>query len=256
MTPILLVAGLFGALVGSFLNVVIHRLPRHESIVFPPSRCPHCGHRVRPWDNIPVLSWLILGGRCRDCKEPIAIRYPMVEAASALLVVACVARWGLTPTAGIHAAFCLSMLVITLIDLDHRIIPDGITLPGTVLGLLLVNWTEPTWLEALIGAAAGFAVLYGVGEAYHRSTGVEGMGGGDVKMAAYMGAVLGWKGVLITIFLGALLGSVAGVGAMLVGKGHRRTALPFGTFLAPAAVITLFFGRAMIDAYLRLVFRG
>jgi leader peptidase (prepilin peptidase)/N-methyltransferase len=247
---------LFGALFGSFLNVVIHRLPRNESIVFPASRCPHCGNRVRPWDNIPVVSWLILGGRCRDCRKPIAIRYPLVEAASALLVVACVARWGLTPTAAIHAAFCLSMLVITLIDLDHRIIPDSITLPGTVLALLLVNWTEPTWLDALIGAAAGFLVLYGVGEAYHRSTGIEGMGGGDIKMAAYMGAMLGWKGVLLTIFLGALLGSVAGVGTMMVGKGHRRTALPFGTFLAPAAVIALFFGQSILDAYFRLIFRG
>ncbi|HEX7877885.1 MAG TPA: A24 family peptidase, partial [Candidatus Eisenbacteria bacterium] len=197
-----------------------------------------------------------LRGRCRDCKAPISSRYPLVEAASALLVVACFARWGVTPTAAIHAAFCLSMLVITLIDLDHRIIPDSITLPGTILALALVNWTEPSWLDAVIGAVAGFAVLYGVGEAYHRSTGIEGMGGGDIKMAAYMGAMLGWKGVLLTIFLGALLGSVAGVTTMMVGKGNRRTALPFGTFLAPAAVITLFFGQSIIDGYLRLIFRN
>jgi len=251
----LILAGIYGALISSFLNVVIYRLPRGESIISPPSRCPGCGARVRPWDNIPILSWLLLGGRCRDCKKPISIRYPLVEAAGAALVVLVVHRWGLTPTAAIYAAFSLSMLVITLIDLDHQIIPDAITIPGTLLALALVNWTDPTWLDALIGAAAGFAVLYGVGEIYHRSTGIDGMGGGDIKMAAYMGAMLGWKGVLLAIFLGALLGSVAGITTMVIGKGHRRTALPFGTFLAPASVITLFFGQALIGAYIGLIFR-
>jgi len=251
----LILAGIYGALISSFLNVVIYRLPRGQSIVSPPSRCPNCGARVRPWDNIPIVSWLILGGRCRDCRNPISIRYPIVEAVGSILVVLVVYRWGVTPTAAIYAAFSLSMLVIMMIDLDHQIIPDAITIPGTVLALVLVNWTEPTWVDALIGAVAGFVVLYGVGEAYHRSTGIEGMGGGDIKLAAYMGAMLGWKGVLLTIFIGAFAGSLAGIAAMLIGKGHRRTALPFGTFLAPAAVITLFYGQALIEAYLSLIFR-
>ncbi|TPW15970.1 MAG: leader peptidase (prepilin peptidase) / N-methyltransferase, partial [bacterium] len=171
---------------------------------------------------IPIISWLLLGGRCRDCRNPISIRYPIIEAAGAILVVLVVERWGVTPTAAIHAAFCLSMLVITMIDLDHQIIPDAITIPGTVLALALVNWTEPTWIDAMIGAVVGFVVLWGVGEAYHRSTGIEGMGGGDIKMAAYMGAILGWKGVLLSIFIGALSGSLVGIITMLIGKGHRH----------------------------------
>jgi leader peptidase (prepilin peptidase)/N-methyltransferase len=252
---LLALAALFGALVGSFLNVVIHRLPRKESIVFPPSRCPKCGARIFPWDNVPVVSWLLLGGRCRACKAPISKRYPAVEALSALLVTLVVARWGPTPTALVYIGFVLSLLAIMLIDLEHRIIPDAITLPGTLLGLLLVRWTEVTWLEALIGAIAGFAVLYLVGLAYEKATGIEGMGGGDVKMAAFMGAFLGWKGILLVIFGGSLFGTIAGVITMARGKGGRRTALPFGTFLAPAAVLVLFFGPALIRWYIGLLYR-
>lgn len=251
----LIVVALFGALVGSFLNVVIHRLPRGESVVSPPSRCPKCGRGIRPWENIPVLSWLLLGGRCAGCRASISVRYPLVEAASALLVALCVARWGLTPTAAIYAGFCLSMLVIMLIDYDHQIIPDAITLPGTVLALALVAWTEPTWLEALIGAVLGAGFLYAIGELWYRLRKVEAMGGGDVKMAAFFGALLGWQGMLLTIFLGSFLGALAGSILMARGKGGMQTMLPFGTALAPSAVLALFWGRPLIDWYLGLLFR-
>jgi len=252
---VVVAAGLFGSLFGSFLNVVIHRLPRKESIVFPPSRCTSCGGRIAPWDNIPVLSWLLLRGKCRTCGEPIKVRYPLVEAGAALLTALVVWRFGLSIASIAYTWFVLALLAITLIDLEHRIIPDAITLPGTLIGLALVNWTQVTWLEALIGAAAGFLLLLLVGIVYEKVTGVEGMGGGDIKMAAMMGAFLGWKGVLLTIFLGSFLGSIAGVVTMSRGKGGRRTALPFGTFLAPAAVIVLFVGDALISWYLGFIVR-
>jgi len=245
----------FGAILGSFLNVVIHRLPRKKEIVVTPSACPACGTPIRPWDNIPIVSWLLLGGKCRSCKAGISIRYPLVEAAASLLTLLVVWHYGLTVTALAYLFFCLALLAITLIDLEHRIIPDAITIPGTVIGLLLVRWTEVTWLEAVIGAAAGFGVLLFVGLVYEKVTGIEGMGGGDVKMAAMMGAFLGWKGIVLTIFFGSFLGSLAGVITMARGKGGRRTALPFGTFLAPAAVFVLFLGQTVIDWYLGLVWR-
>lgn len=248
-------AVLFGSLFGSFLNVVIHRLPRKESIVFPPSRCTSCGSGIAPWDNIPILSWLLLGGKCRNCRAPINVRYPLVEAAAAILTGLVVWKYGFTMASVGYTWFCLALLAITLIDLEHRIIPDAISLPGTIIGFLFVRWTEVTWVEAAIGAAAGFGVLLLVGVVYEKVTGVEGMGGGDIKMAAMMGAFLGWKGVLLTIFIGSFLGSVAGVIAMSRGKGGRRTALPFGTFLAPGALLVLFFGNSLINWYLGLVLR-
>jgi leader peptidase (prepilin peptidase)/N-methyltransferase len=267
-TPlVLLFAGLLGAILGSFLNVVIHRLPRKQEIVVTPSACPSCGARIAPWDNVPILSWVLLGGRCRSCKAPISARYPVVEALGAALAVMIAwytfvfHGWGeattrdLAITAGTYLVFCLALLAITLIDLEHRIIPDKITFPVMILGLALVRWTDVTWIEALIGAAVGFGLLLLVGIVYEKLTGIEGMGGGDVKMAAMMGAFLGWKGIFLTIFLGSFLGSVAGIITIARGKGGRRTALPFGTFLAPAAVLVLFFGEALINWYLGLVWR-
>lgn len=252
---ILIVVALFGAILGSFLNVVIHRLPRKESIVFPPSACPKCHVPIKPWDNVPVISWLLLGGRCRNCKAPISPRYPLVEAVASILTVVIVRQFGFTITAGVYLFFTLALLAITLIDLEHRIIPDAITIPGTLIGLLLVKWTHVTWIESLVGAALGFALLFLVGYVYEKVTGIEGMGGGDVKMAAMLGAFLGWKGIFLTIFFGSFLGSVVGLVTMARGRGGRRTALPFGTFLAPAAVFVLFLGEAVITWYLGLIYR-
>ena len=249
--PLMIVTALFGALFGSFLNVVIHRLPRGESIVFPPSRCPACGARIRPWDNVPVVSWVLLRGRCRDCRAPISPRYPLVEALAAGLALLVAARWGLTSTGVIYFAFCLAMLAILYIDLDHQIIPDAINFPGLLLGLLLVRWTELTWLQALIGAGVGFGTLLAIQVLYEKVTGVAGMGDGDVKMAAFLGSFLGWSGVLLTIFLGSFFGSLYGI---LSGRG-RRAVVPFGTFLAPSAVLVLFAGPAVLRWYWSLVTR-
>lgn len=250
-----LLVAFVGALFGSFLNVVIHRLPRRESVVFPASHCGSCRTPIHPWDNIPVVSWLLLRGRCRSCRTPISLRYPLVELAGGAITWLLYRHFGLNLTMAAYLWFCLALLAVTLIDLEHRIIPDVITLPGTALGLLLVSWTDVTWIESLTGAALGFGVLLGVGVAYEKATGVEGMGGGDVKLAAMMGAFLGWQGVVLAIFLGAFLGSLVGVAAMAGGKGTRRTALPFGTFLAPAAVIVLFVGSTLVRWYLSL-FQG
>ncbi len=226
-----------GLCFGSFVNVVIHRLPRGLSIVTPPSSCPECGHRIRPFDNVPVISWLVLAGRCRDCRNPIPWRYPAVELAAGLLVLVFAVQLG--PRAALVPAllFTLALLAVALIDWDHRIIPDEISLGGTVIGLFARGVTLPGVTEGLIGALVGGGALWIVATAYRRSTGIDGLGGGDVKLAAMIGAFLGWPGVFLAIFGAAAAGSLAGGILMLAGRGHRRTALPFGTFLAPAAVL-------------------
>lgn len=226
-----------GLCFGSFLNVVIHRLPRGLSIVAPPSACPACGHRIRPFDNVPVLSWFVLSGRCRDCRTAIPWRYPAVELSAGLLVVVLAAQLG--PRVALVPAllFALALLAVALIDWDHRIIPDEISLGGTVVGLFARGVTFPGVAEGLIGALVGGGALWLVATAYRQATGVDGLGGGDVKLAAMIGAFLGWPGVFLTIFGAAAAGSLAGGLLVLTRGADRRTALPFGTFLAPAAVL-------------------
>ena len=198
MIPIF--AFLFGSLVGSFLNVCIHRLPREESIVFPSSHCPACQVPIRPWDNIPILSFLLLRGRCRACGQPIAWRYPLVEGLTALLFAATVSRFGVTPLAATLLVFVAALTVITFIDLDHQIIPNIITLPGIPLGLLAsLVVGGPPLLDRIIGALAGAGFLYLVlfyGSAFY---GQDAMGEGDLNLIAMVGAFLGWRGVVVTI---------------------------------------------------------
>ena len=245
-----LVAGL---LLGSFLNVVIVRLPRGESIVSPPSRCPRCKSRIQPWDNIPVLSFLLLRGRCRRCRKRISWRYPVVElTAGALLWL--LAREVRHPALLVpHAAFLLALLVVAWIDFDTRTIPDAITIPGVGIGLAVSLFLPPGPGAALLGALCGGASLWLVGAAYERATGVPGMGGGDVKLAAMMGAFMGVGGVFGTIFLASLAGSLFGAFLIARGKGSRRTAIPFGTFLAPAAMVLLLFGEPLYRFYRSLI---
>ena len=234
-----------GLCFGSFLNVVIHRLPRGLSLAWPPSSCPACGHAIRPYDNIPLLSWVLLKGRCRDCTAPIPVRYPAVELAAGLLVVALAAFLG--PRAALVPAgvFALALLAIALIDFDHRIIPDELSIGGLVIGLMTRGFTVEGVLAGLIGALVGAGSLYLVAAGYRKATGIEGLGGGDVKLAGMIGAFLGWPGVFLTIFAAALTGSVVGIALIAAGKGSRRSALPFGTFLAPAAVLAAFAGPAL-----------
>jgi leader peptidase (prepilin peptidase)/N-methyltransferase len=249
----LVVAILFGAVLGSFINVVIYRLPRGMSLAHPPSHCPGCGRRVQPWDNIPVLSYLLLRGRCRGCGVRIPLRYPIVELLAAALTVLAV-RFAATPPAVlIQLVFVLGLLAVVFIDLDHRIIPDRITLPGIGLGLLWALIGPLPLLDSVLGILVGGGGLFLIAVGYQRITGREGLGMGDVKLMAMVGAFLGWQGALATVLFGSLAGSLVGLGLMVGGRGNRLTALPFGTFLAPAAWVVLFAGEVLWARYLALL---
>jgi leader peptidase (prepilin peptidase)/N-methyltransferase len=231
----------FGLSLGSFLNVVIHRLPRGLSLVRPRSSCPPCGHAIRPHHNVPVLGWVVLRGRCADCRAPIPLRYPAVELAGGVL--AGVAMYAFpSPAVSLSALWLLfALLAVLFIDLEHRIIPDEISLGGTALGLALSFWTIG-FPAALLGAAAGAGGLFIVSRIYRAARGAEGMGMGDVKLAALLGAFLGLSGVVLTVLLASFLGSVLGVGLLYTRKATRTTMLPFGSFLAPAAAVVLLWG--------------
>jgi leader peptidase (prepilin peptidase)/N-methyltransferase len=247
---------LFGLTVGSFLNVVIWRMPRRKSIVSPASRCPSCDTPIKPWDNIPVISYLLLHGKCRYCGARISPRYPVVEALNAGLWALMYWRFGPGWDVLVYFAFMSALVAITFIDLDFQIIPDAITLPGIPLGLLagILLMPDPLaremalgWKASLIGTASGFGLYYAVAVL---SRG--GMGGGDIKLMTMVGALTGWKSVLLTTFLGSLAGSVLGLVLMLFkGKG-RKTKIPFGPFLALGAVLTLLFGQEIFEWYINV----
>jgi leader peptidase (prepilin peptidase)/N-methyltransferase len=237
---------LTGAAVGSFLNVCISRIPEGISIVFPPSRCPHCGHPIRLRDNIPLISFLLLGGRCRDCGERISYRYPLVELLTAVFAWLLFRTYGLTPAFPTVFLFICILIVITVIDLDHQIIPHILTLCGIpVFAVLAVLFLGLTAIDAFLGIMIGAGSLYFVAVYYEALTGREGMGGGDVNLLAMLGAFLGWKSLLFILLISSLLGAIVGV-ALILGKGKDiRYAVPFGPFLCAAAVIHLFFGNCL-----------
>ncbi len=250
---IIAIVGVFGALIGSFLNVCIHRLPKGESIVRPGSRCPACATPLRPFDNIPILSFLWLRGRCRSCGKRIAIRYPAVEALNTIGYILLWSRYGLTPEGAVYAAFYSSLLVVTFIDWDHQIIPNRITLPGIAIGLLsAATVLAGGFMDAVLGAALGGGLLYAVAVGSEWILKKEGMGLGDVKLLAMIGAFLGWKAVLLTVFVGALSGSVIGLTLMAARVKQRGEPIPFGPFLALGAISALFAGPELIAWYLRL----
>jgi leader peptidase (prepilin peptidase)/N-methyltransferase len=238
-----------GLCFGSFLNVVIHRLPLGISLAWPPSSCPACGHAIRPFDNVPVVSWFVLRGKCRDCASPISPRYPAVELGAGILLLALALLLGPRLALLPAAVFALALLAIALIDLDHRIIPDELSIGGLVVGLVARGFTIDGVLAGLIGALVGAGSLYLVALGYRKATGIEGLGGGDVKLAGMIGAFLGWPGVFLSIFAAALAGSVVGTVLIAAGKAGRRTALPFGTLLAPAAVLAALLGPAIWHWY-------
>lgn len=243
-------AALLGALIGSFVNVLILRLPNEESVVYPGSKCPKCQTPIAWYDNVPVISWLILGGKCRNCKAGISAQYPLVEITVAVL-------WGLSAwyyeaslTAAAAAVFGTILLGIAVTDARHYIIPDEFTVGGLVLGLVLsFRGGLAGLLEAVVGAAVGFAVLYGVAVVGEKVFGKEAMGGGDIKMMAMVGSFVGWQGVLLTIFGGSLLGTLIFVPLAL----KEKRLVPFGIFLAAAAAIVFVAGDAMIEWYWGLV---
>ena len=243
---------LLGAVCGSFINVVIYRVPRNLSLIRPPSSCPNCKRRVRPLENIPIVSYLLLRGCCRGCKARIPLRYPLVESLGAglMLLAFCGAPDVLTGV--VWSAFSLALLAVVFIDLDFRIIPDSITLPGTILGLIWALLSPFSFRDAALGVLTGGGGLLLIALVYQRITGREGLGMGDVKLMAMVGAFLGWQGALGTVLCGSLVGSLVGGALVLRGRGTRLTALPFGTFLAPAAWLVLFLGHQIWNAYLSL----
>lgn len=246
---------LFGLVLGSFLNVCIYRLPRHESIIHPPSTCPQCGKRIKFYDNIPLVSYILLLGKCRFCRNPISIRYPVVELITGLLSTALFMKFGLSPEYPAFMAFSTSLLVISFIDLDHQIIPDVLSIPSIPLGLGLsfLTWTEISWLESLIGIVGGGGFLFLVAVIFERLTGKEGMGLGDVKLLAMIGAWMGWRALPFVILMSSLAGILIGGGVLLLSGRGYRTRIPFGPFLALGALIYFFFGKDLVMWYYRML---
>jgi leader peptidase (prepilin peptidase)/N-methyltransferase len=244
----------FGAVIGSFLNVCIYRIPAGVSIVHPPSSCPACGSSIRWYQNVPILSYLLLRGKCADCGVRISARYPLVEALTGLLFALVLYRIGFQWATPVYWLFAAALIVITFIDFDHQIIPDMISLPGIVVGFLCsfaVPWVS--WADSLLGILAGGGSLYLVAVVYEQLAKKEGMGGGDIKLLAMIGAFLGWKAVLPVIFFSSLMGTLVGVPVMLIKKTGSKLAIPFGPFLAAAALFYLFWGAALIRWYLGLL---
>jgi leader peptidase (prepilin peptidase)/N-methyltransferase len=248
-----------GAVVGSFLNVVIHRYPLEESIVFPASHCPHCNAKIRPFDNIPILAWLWLRGRCRDCRGPIAPRYPLVELANALFYLAIFQRTGVSIAFFPLAAIVSMTIVLIFIDLDIQILPDVIDIPGIGIGLA-IGWMalgdsyqlglSTSLRDSLIGAAVGGGLLWAIALAYQLVRKHEGMGLGDVKMLAMIGAVTGWESVFPVLVLASTAGAVIGIAVAAKSSKGMQVALPFGVFLGIATLAMIFFGPQITGLYL------
>jgi leader peptidase (prepilin peptidase)/N-methyltransferase len=253
--PILVYAlvGLLGLVLGSFFNVCIYRLPREESVVWPGSHCPRCGHALSAWENIPLVSFLLLKGSCRHCRQPIAYRYPLIELLTAFLMIALVRRFGISRPFLQGVVLAGALVVVTFIDWEHQIIPDVVSIPGLVVGLGL-SWVtgNPGWKSSLIGLAVGGGLLYLLAAGYEHLAKREGMGGGDIKLLAMIGAFLGWTGVLVTVILASLVGSLLGIALILFWKKGRTHALPFGPFLALGALFHLFRGPELIAWYLNI----
>jgi leader peptidase (prepilin peptidase)/N-methyltransferase len=242
--------GVLGLVVGSFLNVCIYRLPRRQSVNWPGSRCTSCDRSLSWYENIPVVSWLILRGRCRTCGERISVMYPIVELVAGVLFVAGHLIYGWTPLLAARLGFACAMVVLFAIDLRHHLLPNVITVPGIVAGFLLSLVLPPGWKASLIGLVAGGGVLFAIAEGYYRLRGIEGLGMGDVKMLSMIGAFLGWKLMLLTLVLASFAGSVIGVGVIALGRGGMKAALPFGTFLAVGALTAAVVGDPIVEWYL------
>ncbi len=250
---IYLLAFFFGSIVGSFLNVCIYRLPKKQSVISPSSRCPHCGEPIKFYDNIPIISYLFLRGKCRHCKAEISFRYPVVEILTGLLSLGLLVKYGLTFQYWLLFLFIALLIIITFVDLDYQLIPDIISLPGIFLGFG-ASFLLPgmSWSESLAGLFAGGGFLFLVAVGYKMLTGREGMGGGDIKLLAMVGAWCGWKALPFIIFSSSLIGVITGLGSGIVKKQGLRSRIPFGPFISLASIIYLFFGPLLIHWYLNL----
>jgi leader peptidase (prepilin peptidase)/N-methyltransferase len=244
---------ILGSIVGSFANVCIFRIPAKRSVVRPRSSCPACHEPIRAYDNVPILSYLVLRGHCRHCEAPISLRYPVVEALTGLAALAVFTLDGPCPQFLIHFAFVCVLIVVTFIDYDHQIIPDLISLPGIVVGFLISFLPgPPTWQSSSLGILLGGGILWAIAEGYYWLTRREGMGGGDIKLLAMVGAFLGWEAIPVTLMLASLTGTLVGLGLILLRGRDARMPIPFGPFLAAGAVCALFFGDSLLAWYLHL----
>ena len=278
VSPLLgyVIAGVFGAIIGSFLNVVVHRVPLEESIVFPNSRCPSCGKAIAFYDNIPVISYLVLGAKCRHCKEHISIRYPAVELLTAALFIVVAWHDGLSAALPFDLIFASALLALVFIDAEHMILPNAITYPGIIFALVarvvipylgvtphfddLPSLSQgalagmPIWVTSLFGAFVGALLgggsLWLMGWTWEKLRGIEAMGLGDVKMMFMVGAYLGWRLTILTIFVGVLTGSIIGIALMLRQRERNmQMLLPFGVFLGLGAIAALLFGVPLVEWY-------
>jgi leader peptidase (prepilin peptidase)/N-methyltransferase len=252
MTALAVFVALFGLTIGSFLNVVIYRLPRGRSLGSPGSACPACGAPIRWSDNVPVAGWLWLRGRCRDCHAPISVRYPIVEFVTMTAFVACYWRFGPEPLLVPRLLLAASLIALFAIDLDLQLLPNAITLPGIVVGLLFSLWLPPGIRDAVLGVLLGGGVLWAIGSFWTWLRGMEAMGGGDVKMLAMVGAFLGWKLVIVTFVISSIVGGLFAAALLVTRKTELTAKLPFGTFLAIGAFIASLWGDPLLDWYLSL----
>jgi leader peptidase (prepilin peptidase)/N-methyltransferase len=239
-----------GACVGSFLNVCIYRLPRHESLMWPGSRCTRCARALSWYENVPVVSWVLLRGRCRTCREPVSWMYPIVEVITALTFLSGYLLYGISAIGAVRILFACALIVLFVTDLQHKILPNVITVPGIVVGFALSFFLPPGWRDSLIGIAIGGGTLFAIAEAYYRLRVLEGLGMGDVKLLGMIGAFLGWKLVLLTLVFASFAGSIAGGILIVSGRGSMKYALPFGTYLAVAALVAAIWGTPIVDWYL------
>ncbi|MGD9159958.1 MAG: prepilin peptidase [Desulfobacteraceae bacterium] len=255
----LIFAFVFGLTVGSFLNVCIYRIPLKKSIVTPPSSCTACGNRIKFYDNIPVLSYLILGGRCRNCGTHFSMLYPTVELATGLISMALLVRYNLNNHGllqyFIFFTFISALVCISFIDLEHMIIPDVISYPGIIVGFFIsFISTHVTWLDSLLGIVIGGGILYLIAFLFELLLKKEAMGGGDIKLLAMIGAWLGWNSIVFVVLASSLTGTVLGSISLLLSRKGLRTKIPFGPFLALGAILYVFFGKELTDWYLNLLY--
>jgi len=244
-------AAVVGGVIGSFLNVCIYRLPLGQSIVWPASACESCRRELSWYENLPIVSWVVLGAKCRTCKAPLSIRHPIVEALTVIMFGTAAWYYGPTLLLASRLVFGCALIVLFAIDLEHHLLPNAITLPGILVGVAFSLVTEPGWLASVVGAIVGGGMLWLIAEGYYRLRHEEGLGMGDVKMLAMIGAFIGWQLTIVTLMMASVAGSVVGIALIAARKGDMKYALPFGTFLAMGAALAATVGPGLLSWYLQ-----